>query len=148
MIVIPAIDIRGGCCVRLRMGRADEETVYSDDPVLAVNVLRLPESPQPVRAAVGRLLGAAAPASILERVEHLLSRHRSRLHDRIPVAPNRLDVVMRSSHVMQYNLSRCGVSSAETIEPDVGRFGWFDFHRAAEIIDEGYRAYRERHPGD
>ncbi len=33
MIVIPAIDIRGGCCVRLREGRADQETVFSDDPV-------------------------------------------------------------------------------------------------------------------
>lgn len=33
MIVIPAIDLRGGKCVRLREGRADEETVYSDDPV-------------------------------------------------------------------------------------------------------------------
>ena len=33
MIVIPAIDLRGGRCVRLREGRADAETVFSDDPV-------------------------------------------------------------------------------------------------------------------
>ncbi|HEY7363583.1 MAG TPA: 1-(5-phosphoribosyl)-5-[(5-phosphoribosylamino)methylideneamino] imidazole-4-carboxamide isomerase [Methylomirabilota bacterium] len=33
MIVIPAIDIRGGFCVRLREGRADQETVFSEDPV-------------------------------------------------------------------------------------------------------------------
>jgi len=33
MIVIPAVDIRGGCCVRLREGRADQETVFSEDPV-------------------------------------------------------------------------------------------------------------------
>ena len=33
MIVIPAVDIRGGRCVRLREGRADAETVFSDDPV-------------------------------------------------------------------------------------------------------------------
>jgi phosphoribosylformimino-5-aminoimidazole carboxamide ribotide isomerase len=33
MIVIPAIDIRGGRCVRLRQGRADQETVFSEDPV-------------------------------------------------------------------------------------------------------------------
>ena len=32
MIVIPAIDIKGGRCVRLTQGRMDEETVYSDDP--------------------------------------------------------------------------------------------------------------------
>lgn len=33
MIVIPAIDLRGGRCVRLREGRADAETVFSDDPL-------------------------------------------------------------------------------------------------------------------
>ena len=33
MIVIPAVDVRAGRCVRLRMGRAEDETVYSDDPV-------------------------------------------------------------------------------------------------------------------
>ncbi|MGB9886195.1 MAG: 1-(5-phosphoribosyl)-5-[(5-phosphoribosylamino)methylideneamino]imidazole-4-carboxamide isomerase [Moorellales bacterium] len=33
MLVIPAIDLRSGRCVRLFQGRADRETVYSDDPV-------------------------------------------------------------------------------------------------------------------
>lgn len=33
MLVIPAIDLRGGKCVRLVEGRADRETVYSGDPV-------------------------------------------------------------------------------------------------------------------
>ena len=33
MIVIPAVDLRAGRCVRLREGRADQETVFSDDPV-------------------------------------------------------------------------------------------------------------------
>jgi phosphoribosylformimino-5-aminoimidazole carboxamide ribotide isomerase len=32
MIIFPAIDIRGGKCVRLVQGRADRETVYGDDP--------------------------------------------------------------------------------------------------------------------
>lgn len=32
MNVLPAIDLRGGRCVRLLQGRADAETVYSDDP--------------------------------------------------------------------------------------------------------------------
>ena len=32
MIVIPAIDIKGGRCVRLLQGRMDAETVFSDDP--------------------------------------------------------------------------------------------------------------------
>jgi phosphoribosylformimino-5-aminoimidazole carboxamide ribotide isomerase len=33
MLIIPAVDIRGGKCVRLRQGRLEEETVFSDDPV-------------------------------------------------------------------------------------------------------------------
>jgi len=33
MIIIPAIDLRDGRCVRLREGRSDRETVFSDDPV-------------------------------------------------------------------------------------------------------------------
>lgn len=31
--IIPAIDLKDGRCVRLRQGRAEEMTVYSDDPV-------------------------------------------------------------------------------------------------------------------
>ncbi len=33
MLLIPAIDIKEGTCVRLRQGRMDESTVYSEDPV-------------------------------------------------------------------------------------------------------------------
>jgi phosphoribosylformimino-5-aminoimidazole carboxamide ribotide isomerase len=32
MIVFPAIDLRQGRCVRLQQGRAEDETVYGDDP--------------------------------------------------------------------------------------------------------------------
>ena len=32
MIIFPAIDIRGGRCVRLTEGRFDQETVFADDP--------------------------------------------------------------------------------------------------------------------
>ena len=35
MILLPAVDIRGGKAVRLRQGRFDEETVYADDPLAA-----------------------------------------------------------------------------------------------------------------
>ena len=34
MIVLPAIDLRGGRVVRLRQGRAELETVYHDDPAM------------------------------------------------------------------------------------------------------------------
>jgi len=33
MLIIPAIDIKDGKCVRLRQGDMDQETVFSDDPV-------------------------------------------------------------------------------------------------------------------
>lgn len=33
MLVIPAIDLKDGKCVRLRQGRMDDDTVFSDDPV-------------------------------------------------------------------------------------------------------------------
>jgi phosphoribosylformimino-5-aminoimidazole carboxamide ribotide isomerase len=33
MLLIPAIDIQGGRCVRLRQGRMNDATVFSDDPV-------------------------------------------------------------------------------------------------------------------
>ena len=35
MILLPAIDIRGGKAVRLRQGDFEQETVYQDDPLEA-----------------------------------------------------------------------------------------------------------------
>jgi phosphoribosylformimino-5-aminoimidazole carboxamide ribotide isomerase len=37
MIVIPAIDLRSGRCVRLMQGRKSDVTVYNDDPVSVAN---------------------------------------------------------------------------------------------------------------
>ncbi len=33
MLVIPAIDLKGGKCVRLRQGNLDDETIYSESPI-------------------------------------------------------------------------------------------------------------------
>ncbi|MEJ2178508.1 MAG: HisA/HisF-related TIM barrel protein, partial [Gammaproteobacteria bacterium] len=33
MLLIPAIDLKDGKCVRLRQGRMDDETVFADDPL-------------------------------------------------------------------------------------------------------------------
>jgi len=33
MIIIPSVDIRDGKCVRLSQGRAEQQTVYSEDPI-------------------------------------------------------------------------------------------------------------------
>lgn len=38
MIVIPAVDIKDGRCVRLLRGRPEDETVYFDDPVEAAKI--------------------------------------------------------------------------------------------------------------
>ena len=35
MLVLPAVDVRGGRCVRLIQGEADSERVYDGDPVAA-----------------------------------------------------------------------------------------------------------------
>ena len=33
MIILPAIDLLGGRCVRLKQGRYDDVTVYNEDPL-------------------------------------------------------------------------------------------------------------------
>lgn len=33
MVILPAIDLMDNCCVRLRQGRADQRTIYSEDPL-------------------------------------------------------------------------------------------------------------------
>ena len=40
-LVIPAIDLRGGRCVRLHQGAYDDETVYFDDPVKMAKLWRV-----------------------------------------------------------------------------------------------------------
>jgi phosphoribosylformimino-5-aminoimidazole carboxamide ribotide isomerase len=41
ILVIPAIDLRGGHCVRLHQGSYEEETVYFDDPVKMARLWRV-----------------------------------------------------------------------------------------------------------
>ena len=38
MLIIPAIDLKDGQCVRLRQGRMEDSTVFSDDPVAMAGV--------------------------------------------------------------------------------------------------------------
>ena len=40
MIILPAIDLKDGKCVRLRQGQADEVTIYGDDPAEQAKVWR------------------------------------------------------------------------------------------------------------
>ncbi len=111
-------------------------------PVLAVNVLRPPSSGHTIKPVVKRLLEGAAPIQLLNRVEAFLNNHPLHILRRKPDFPNRLEVVMRSFHVMQYNLAKQGQRAFQIVEPEVGGIGWFEFERAREIMAEGYRAYR------
>ena len=74
MLLIPAIDIKDGRCVRLRQGRMEEETVYDDDPLsaadrwVAAGTRRLhvvdldgARSGRPANARVIRAIAAAHP---------------------------------------------------------------------------------------
>ncbi len=73
MQVIPAIDLRGGCCVRLRQGDYDRETVFGDDPA-AMAAHWEAEGASRIHlvdldgAKAGRPVNVAAVGAILERV--------------------------------------------------------------------------------
>jgi NTE family protein len=111
-------------------------------PVLAVNVLRPPSLGKAAKPVIKRLLDGTAPAQLLHRVESFLDTYRLPSGRRERDLPNRLEVVMRSFHIMQYNLARRSEQDTPVVEPEVGAFGWFEFERAPEIMAEGYRAYR------
>jgi NTE family protein len=111
-------------------------------PVLAVNVLRPSARDRTVKPMVNRLFDGRAPAPVVAHVERFLSRHRLPFGKRRDKLPNRLEVVMRSFHIMQYSLSQARERAPRVIEPEVGAIGWFEFERATDIIAEGYRAYR------
>lgn len=115
----------------------------ADAPVLAVNVLRPPKPGQLGKRMMNRLFEGSAPAQLLEGVDTILKRHRIRLWRRKAKFPGRFEVMMQSFHIMQYNLSKLCASDLYAVEPEVGEVGWFDFHRAREIMAEGYRAYQE-----
>jgi NTE family protein len=114
----------------------------SSAPVLAVNVLRPPSPGHAARPVIKRLLDGTAPAHLLRRVEAFLDTHRLPMGSGDQEIPSRLEVVMRSFHIMQYNLARRGEEASQIIEPEVGAFGWFEFASAPQIMAEGYRAYR------
>ena len=74
MLLIPAIDLKDGRCVRLRQGRMDDETVFADDPVqmagrwVAAGARRLhlvdlngAFAGEPVNGAAIRAIAAAHP---------------------------------------------------------------------------------------
>ena len=51
MLLIPAIDLKDGKCVRLLQGREEKQTIYSDNPIRQALVFQevLPGFSNPVR---------------------------------------------------------------------------------------------------
>ena len=64
MLVIPAIDLRDGRCVRLRQGRYEDETVYFDDPVRMAKLWRV------MNAKVLHLVDLDAARTTVEGDDH------------------------------------------------------------------------------
>ena len=78
MLVIPAIDLKEGKCVRLRQGRMEDNTVYSEDPV-AVATRWVEQGAR--RIHIVDLDGAMAG----KRINHAIVERIARAHPDIPV---------------------------------------------------------------
>jgi NTE family protein len=111
--------------------------------ILAVNVVRPPNRQERGGAIMTSMPIKVEVPAAFRRVEGWLRRQRlRRAGGEISARVSRWETLLQSFHIMQYRLATCASSDVPTIEPMVGRFGWFDFHRADEIIAAGYAAYR------
>lgn len=69
MEAIPAVDLKGGRCVRLRQGRMDDETVFSDDPVaMALRWQNTGAGRLHVVDLDGAVQGVPANADVIKRI--------------------------------------------------------------------------------
>lgn len=69
MLLIPAIDLRNGRCVRLRQGNMDDETVFSDDPVaMAERWFQAGTRRMHIVDLDGAIQGSPANADIIGRI--------------------------------------------------------------------------------
>jgi NTE family protein len=112
--------------------------------VLAVSVVRPSEGREDRGTFMTTMPIRVELPTVFRRIESWLRRQREgRIEDEISARVSRWEAVFRSFHIMQHRLATCSRSDTPMIEPRVGRFGWFDFHRVDEIIAAGYEAYRE-----
>jgi predicted acylesterase/phospholipase RssA len=116
-------------------------------PVVPVNVLRPPEPGQPTTFIHSPPKAPGMRSAVLTRVDRWLSRRADGGGAADADLPGRREVVMRSFLIMQYHLAASMCEPVQMIEPDVGRFGWFDFAKVRGIVDEGYHAYRRWREG-
>jgi NTE family protein len=112
--------------------------------VLAVSVVRPSEGQEDRGTIMTTMPIRVELPTVFRRIEDWLRRQRDdRAENEISARVSRWEAVFRSFHIMQHRLATCSRSTTPMIEPRVGRFGWFDFHRVDEIIAAGYEAYRE-----
>ena len=74
MVILPAIDLKDGQCVRLRQGRAEDVTVYGSDPAAQARIL---DALWQVVQPGGKLLYATCsvfPAENGQQIERFLAR--------------------------------------------------------------------------
>jgi len=111
--------------------------------VLAVSVVRPPDRQERGGAFMTSMPIRMELPSTLRRIEAWIRRQRAeRVDGEISARVSRWEAVFRSFHIMQHRLATCGRSEVPMIEPRVGRFGWFDYHRVEEIIAAGHESYR------
>ena len=69
MLIIPAIDLKGGRCVRLWQGKEDKETIYSEDP-LAVAKMWVEKGAQRLHIVDldGAFMGKSVHLEIVEKI--------------------------------------------------------------------------------
>ncbi len=126
MIVIPAIDLRQGKCVRLRQGDFKRETVYNDDPMQVARHYRdsgfeylhvvdldgARSGQQQHRDVVGKIV--AATGLVVQLGGGIRDRH-------------------SLEYWLQSGVSRCVIGSVAVSEPDLVA-GWLDEFGADSIV--------------
>jgi phosphoribosylformimino-5-aminoimidazole carboxamide ribotide isomerase len=105
----PAIDLRGGCCVRLAQGDFDRETVYRDDPVAQACAF------------------ADAGAPWLHVVDLDAARRQGSNRDVVTAIANAVDIPVQTSGgvrdaaLLAVGATRVVIGSAALDEPDLVR---------------------------
>ena len=146
MLVIPAIDLRDGRCVRLRQGRYEDETVYFDDPVRMAKLWRV------MNAKVIHLVDLDAARTTADDVSHnrdVIARIAAALDVPVQVGGGirTLDHIqaMLDLGVYRVVLGTAAVRNPDLVSEAVGRFGasrivvGIDASKG-EVMTEGWEA--------
>jgi phosphoribosylformimino-5-aminoimidazole carboxamide ribotide isomerase len=112
MLVIPAIDLKGGKCVRLYQGDMDRATVYSDDPV-AMALRWQSEGAERLHVVDldGAVSGAGVNTAVIERICQTLT---------IPVqVGGGIRTVEAADHLFSRGVSRIILGTVAYRQPEV-----------------------------